>query len=283
MNPKMIHRVAIATWILSGACLFGISDLTSHFGDSARVVWPVYAWTIWVLGVFLMLIPSTVGLVIVRTITPLAVIGAFAGFFIDSVPGIWLIGFVLTVASLIVVFSAEFGHVFVNGSAYGDEIRFLLRPPVQYLLPLTIAWLLLVAPVAVVGACLASKQWWLAVVVGLFAIPLALLMTARLGKLAARWLVLVPAGLVIHDKMVLAETVMFRRLKIREIQLAPANTDAADLTGVTWGIPLQVNVSDGDKIIFRPDKEHPNGRAIHVYGMLVAPSRPGLFISSWKR
>ena len=148
----MIHRVAIATWILSGACLFGISDLISHFGDSARVVWPVYAWTIWVLGVFLMLIPSTVGLVIVRTIAPLAVIGAFAGFFIDSVPGIWLIGFVLTVASLIVVFSAEFGHVFVNGSAYGDEIRFLLRPPVQYLLPGTIAWMLLVAPVAVVGA-----------------------------------------------------------------------------------------------------------------------------------
>ena len=108
-------------------------------------------------------------------------------------------------------------------------------------------------------------------------------MTARLGKLAAQWLVLVPAGLVIHDKMVLAETVMFRRLKVGDIQLAPANTEAADLTGVTWGIPLQVNVSDGDKIIFRPDKEHPNGRAIHVYGMLVAPSRPGLFIASWKR
>lgn len=282
LTPRAVHRLAIGTWVLAGANLIGLGKATENLGSSADLTWTIAAWAIWVTGVFLIFVPSAVGLVIVRTITPLALIGSFAALNADSVQIGTLIGFISLAAVAVIVASAELGHVCVNASAYGSEVRFLLRPPAPMIAPMFIGWLLAVAPLACLVLGLATGSVVAIIVGALTTVALVPLMILRLSKLSARWLVLVPAGLVIHDKLVLAETVMFRRNSVTDVRLAPADTESADLTGMTWGVPLQVTVDGGDKVIFNPDKQNPNGRAIHVRSMLVAPSRPALFLQSWK-
>ena len=283
MNPKFVHRIAVASWILGGATLLGISSATNNLSAFAGTLWAVVAWIIWIAVVFCIAVPSPIGLVIIRTISPLAFFASLATFLSGDDTAVLAVGFAAIAVSTAVVFSGEFGHACVNASAYGNEIRFVLRPPVELLLPALLGWCLIAAPVVVSAVAAAAKSWTVFAVSLPVAVLLTILMPLRLAKLTTRWLVIVPAGLVIHDKVVLAETIMFRTRDITDLHLAAPDTEAADLTGVTWGVPVQIAVKGGDKIILAPTSEHPQGRALHVYSMLVAPSRPGLFLSSWDR
>ena len=97
----------------------------------------------------------------------------------------------------------------------------------------------------------------------------------RWHTMARRWLVLVPAGLVVHDPLVLADTLMVRTDQIAAIGLARAETEAADLTGPASGFAVQVDTTETVSTVFAFTPREPNGRAIHMTGFLVAPSRPG--------
>ena len=283
MNPKFVHRLAAASWIAGGTTLLGISSATHNLSAFAGTFWAVMAWIVWVAGVFFIAVPSPIGLVIIRTISPLALFASLVTFLSGDDTAVLAVGFAAIAVSTAVVFSGEFSHACVNASAYGNEIRFVLRPPVELLLPAILGWVLVAAPVVVATVAAAAKSWIVFAVSLPVAVLLAILMPMRLAKLATRWLVIVPAGLVIHDKVVLAETIMFRTRDVTDLRLAAADTEAADLTGVTWGVPVQIEVQGGDKIILAPTSDHPQGRALHVYSMLVAPSRPGLFLRSWDR
>jgi hypothetical protein len=85
----------------------------------------------------------------------------------------------------------------------------------------------------------------------------------------------VPAGVVIHDHVVLAETVMFARRAIDSIGLALAGTEAADLTGPAAGHAVEVALREPETVVLAPTRVKPNGTALHVRAVLVAPSRPG--------
>ena len=92
----------------------------------------------------------------------------------------------------------------MQASAYGAERRFGLRPPLGYLIASAVSWLLTVAALIVAPLALAAAAWLpgvaglLVAVVGLLAGP------RRWHQLTRRWLVLVPAGAVVHDPVVLA-------------------------------------------------------------------------------
>ena len=62
----------------------------------------------------------------------------------------------------------------------------------------------------------------------------------RWHKLSRRWFVLVPTGVVVHDHLVLAETLMMRRNEVVGLRLAPADTEALDLTGPAAGHAVEV-------------------------------------------
>ena len=151
--------------------------------------------------------------------------------------------------TLLAVFAAEFGRSFVQASAYGDEERFPLRPP------------------AAVGA----RQWsrgscgrpasdravaarrpvvdrrrvlTVAAIAGL-GVP-----RPPLASAGRRWLVLVPAGVVLHDPVVLADTVSLRSAQVARIRLAPDDTDAADLTGPASGYALEVQTTESITAVF---------------------------------
>ncbi len=94
---------------------------------------------------------------------------------------------------------------------------------------------------------------------------------------------LVPAGIVVRDPVVLADTFPLRTGQIAHIGLAPADTEAADLTGPASGYAIEVATIESVTAVFAFTPAEPNGRAIHLMSFLAAPSRPGAVLRAAKR
>ena len=109
-------------------------------------------------------------------------------------------------AATFVAGSAALGRAFVQASAYGDEDRHLLRPPLAYLLAAALTWMLWAGAVLTGPMLLADRRWVLGSAVCVLAAAGALWAWRRWHKLSRRWFVLVPTGVVVHDHLVLGET-----------------------------------------------------------------------------
>ena len=135
-----------------------------------------------------------------------------------------LLAVVAGAAVAVVAFHPQVGRAFVQGSAYGDEARFPLRPPGQLVLgPLPVLWVALAAAVAGGPLLLAARQWAVGAVVSAVAVGLLVVLPRRFHLLSRRFLVFVPAGLALHDHLVLAETAMFRWRAVRSFTRALAD------------------------------------------------------------
>jgi len=163
----------------------------------------------------------------------------------------------------------------VQASSYGDEERLPLRFPVAAGSAAVVMWVIW-APALLLGPILiAAKNPIGGGILTLLAAAGIVLLVPKWHRLSRRWLVLVPAGLVVHDPVVLADTLMVRTNQLAGMRLAPADTEAADLTGPASGFAIEVQASETVTTVFAFTPQEPNGRAIHMTGFLISPSRPG--------
>jgi hypothetical protein len=130
---------------------------------------------------------------------------------------------------------------------------------------------------------LASRQWVAGVALTSVAVAGAVFLGPRWHRLSRRWFVLVPAGIVLHDPVVLADTLPLRTAQVAHVALAPADTQAADLTGPASGFAVEVTTTKSVTAVFAFTPKEPNGRAIHLRAFLVAPSRPGAVLTAAMR
>jgi hypothetical protein len=264
---------AAVAWLAVCATLF-VAVRAALGGRPAAWVLATATWACAAIGLVATLVPAALSLTLVRMATPLAAIVALlagAGGASTVAVGSAL---VVAVGACAVLFSAPVGRAFVQASAYGDERRFPLRVPG----PAAVAALLLWAAWAAVVTCtvaLAARQQWLAAsLVAALALATTWFVAPRLHRLSRRWLVLVPAGIVVHDHLNLRETLMVTRARVTDVGLAPADTGAADLTGPASGHVLQVTLNEEATVLLpQPGTDQP--RVIHARAFLVAPSRPG--------
>lgn len=271
-------RVAWLALAVLGGGAFG-EALAPH-SRGVQVAGTVALWVGWAAGALALAVPSTVSLTLIRSGAPVAVVAAvMAAFGADGALSAALAVGTATVATAAVA-TGELGQAFVQASAYGHEQRFVLRPPAWVLVPAATSWAALCA--ATVGAPLAwgARAWALAASLTFVAVGLGWVLGQRFHRLSRRWLVLVPVGVVIHDHLVLGETVMLRTKQLDALGLALADTDAADLTGPAGGHAVEIGLRAHETVVFAPTRAEPNGRAIHARGVLVAPTRPGHFLAA---
>lgn len=280
--PRADVAIRLAPWILRalwvGVAIAGgaaVDDALAERSDIVRQIGTIGSSAVWLVGVAAMAIPAVVTLTAVRVVVPLALPVALLAVVggVGSVSGASFLG--LAVLTTVVAMSADLGQAFVQASAYGDESRFLLRPPLGFAVMAAGTWCLWAA--AVVGAplLLAARAWIVGAVVAAAAVALSALLPRRWHRLSLRWLVMVPAGLVLHDPVVLAETLMLRRNQVGRLQLALAGTGAADLTGPATGHAVEVTVNEMVTAILAPTPGEPRGKAIHLSAYLAGPTRPG--------
>lgn len=180
-----------------------------------------------------------------------------------------------TAIALALAFLPETGTLFVNGPAYPNERRFLLRVPAPLLLGvLAVVWALAVTPPVLGPLLLAARQWVAGALVLVLGGPVTVVLARALHGLSRRWVVFVPAGLVLHDPITLADPVLFRRTLIRSLGPAPADTGALDLTQAAPGLALEVVLSE-EVPLLRTKPGRRLGEAASPTSVLFTPTRPG--------
>lgn len=241
---------------------------------SVQIVGTVGAWAFWGVVVAASLVPTTVSLTVIRMTVPAAAVAAAVawGSGASTVAGAVALGTALV--ALLLCLSGEVGEAFAQGSAYGHERRLPLRPPGPYLVIVPLAWALLCAAALIGPLALASENWAAGIPLTAVAIPLAIALGRRFHRLSRRWIVLVPAGIVIHDHLVLGETCMVARNDAVSVGLALTGTEAANLTGNALGHALELRMREHTTVVLAAP---PRGltSAIHARSVLLSPTRPG--------
>lgn len=276
----LLLRVSVGCLPFIGA---GVGELLDDRSASVQITGTTVAWVVWGAVVIASFISHPITLTVLRIGTP--VVAAFIVFIAvtQGSSGSQIIGAAVGVAILLLSFSAEIGGIYVQASAYGDEKRFALRPPVVLIAPVLLS--VLIADLSILGLpmLVAAKNWAVAIIalIGFFISVKYLL--PRIHLLSRRWLVFVPAGIVVHDEIVLSINLMIRKQDLLQMRLARDNSAAADLSALTWGVPLELSFNKPlDVSLTAIGAKHLKAvSAIHAQSVLIAASRPGSVLNAY--
>ena len=268
--PRRPERIVVAVVLLAWVLLALSSPWQTIADDASRSVsWVLltWGWLLWIAVGASLLVPSPMSLTIIRIVVPLSVVVSV----VASQP----LAVFCSVVALIVCASPVFVDAMVQGGAYGDETRFALRTPLPYVVPAVIAWVIYTASLVGGSLLLAAKQYVVGAVLVAIGVFLSRSIPQRLHRLARRWLVLVPVGIVVHDHLVLHETIMAPSAKIMSVVRTSDVGEAADLTGGTFGDRLTITLTEADKVVMSAITAKTLGttEALHVKMFCIAPRR----------
>jgi hypothetical protein len=244
--------------------------------DAVRTTASVGLWAVWAVVVVATLVPHPVSLTALRFAVPGVVVGVAWG---HPSAVAWAAAIVLVG----IAFLPETAAWFVNGPAYPNERRFLLRPPgpvlVVGLLP---AWALASGlPVAGVMLVVAGRPV-LGAVVLVVGVPVAAVLVRALHGLSRRWVVFVPAGLVLHDGLAVVDPVLFPKKIVESVDLAPAGTDSLDLTKGALGPAVELVLKEKVPMVLTVPRR-PAGEPGASARLLFSPTRPGAVLAEAAR
>ena len=274
-----------AAWLLlpllAGPVFADALDDTSR---AVQVVASLGLWVGWLGGLLATLVPRTITLTAVRLLASAAVV-AVAWAVVDAgsaSPVGWRVaGLVSVLVAVGLAFAPDTGRLFVDGSSYGDEQRFPLRVPAPLLAgPVPLAWVAVVAGVSAGPLLLAAEVWVpgaLALVAGLAAAAWG---ARALHVLARRWVVLVPAGLVLHDQLALADPVLLRREQVQGLDPAAADTDALDLTRGALGLALELALVGAAELTLAAGGPSATAETVKADRVLFTPAQPGALLAA---
>ncbi len=241
------------------------------------------AWATWAVILVAVLVPRTTSLTAVRVAAPAVVIASVWAGVVGEITAADLLAVGWAALTVVAVFAPVTGDAFVNGSSYGSERRMPLRPPAALLAgPILLAWVVVVGPLVAGPLLMAAGATVAGICVLALGLPLAWIAARALHGLARRWVVFVPAGLVLHDPMALTDPVLFSHAGVRRLGPAAADTDALDLTRGALGLALELDVGP-DPIELVPLEGRQPLAAVRVEGVLFTPTRPGALLDEATR
>ncbi len=239
-----------------------------------QYVGTIGAWIAWGVVLLVSLVPTTVSLTVLRTLAPASIVVGVVAWanHAGTVTGVAAVA--LGIVTSVLAYSGELGETFAQGSAYGHERRLPLRPPGPVLLLLPVTWAPMVACAIIGPLALSARSWVIGAVLAAVAVALSVELAKRYHRLSKRWLVLVPAGVVLHDHFLLAETNMMAKGIVGSAGLALVGTEAANFTGNAVGPVVEIRLRELTTFVLAAP---PRGqtKALHVQSLLISPTRPG--------
>jgi hypothetical protein len=243
----------------------------------------VLAWLAWAGGLLAVAIPRTVSLTALRTLVPLALVVAVWAAVASDGGATAVVAVTWAALSMVALLWPAVAEAFVDGSSYGDERRMLLRTPTPLVLgPLPLTWVAAVAGPVAGPLLLAARAWVAGAVVLAVGLPASRVAIRALHGLSRRWVVFVPAGLVLHDLQAMGEAVLFPRARVAALRVAPADDDGVvDLTLGTLGEALQLDLREPLQV--SPRRGRVALDLIDVERVRFAPARPGAVLAEAAR
>jgi hypothetical protein len=272
--PWVVRALWIALPFTAGPSLADALDAASR---PVQVVASSGLWGGWAVGVVAVLVPHPVSLTALRIVAPAAFVAVVASAIGDH-PSALALGW--TAVAVAWAFAPTFGLLCVNGPAYPNERRFLLRVPGALLIgPLALAWAVAVAGVATGPLLLAARRWWAGSIALVVGGAVAVVLMRSMHALSRRWAVFVPAGLVLHDPLTLVDPVLFPRQSVEALRPAPADSDSLDLTQRAPGLALELLLIDkADLTLVKPGLRR--GEPGRTARLLFTPTRPGAVLEA---
>ncbi len=270
-----------ASWFATAVfCAPLLGEALASRSRPVQLLMVVFAWILWGAGLVATLVPHPIGLVGLRTGGPLLLVTSiWATAQPNTTTSSRSLCLICALIVTVIMLFHETGHFCVNGPAYPNERRFLLRPSASILLIAPIATALVAAGLVIGPLLLAAKQWLLGSVATALGFAATYLLTRSLFALARRFLVFVPAGFVIHDYSALREPVLFKRGQIERMRAAPADTDSLDLTLGAPGLVLEFLLKEKvemSRLMGPRDRIGETGKSARF---LAVPTLPGRLLN----
>ena len=224
----------------------GIAEGLRTWGGAPQVVGSVLCWLAWGLALLACLAPRPLGLTVARAVAPAGVVLAVVVAARGDTSTVAAVGAIAaTLVAAVLVADPAFAEVAANAVSYGDEQRYPLRvPPGLFLGPLPLARAVVGGGLVAGPLLLADGQLVWGVVALASGLPAAAVAAQVLHRLSRRWIVVVPAGVVVVDPMTLADNVLFPREHVEVLRGLRGDEDpggALDLRlGATLGSVLFV-------------------------------------------
>lgn len=235
-------------------------------------------WVAWAVVLSATLVLHPVALTVLRALAPAAAIAATWTLFGDTGPS-GLVAVAATSTACGIAFLPETGLLFVNGPAYPNERRYPLRIPGPLLLgPVQLSWAMAVGAPIAAALLLAARRWVAGGALAAAAVAGCWVLGRALHSLSRRWVVFVPAGLVLHDPMTLADPVLLPRKMVTSVELAAAGTTALDLTQRSPGLAIEVALAEDARLVLTKPGSGV-GPTVTTRRLLFTPTRPGRFLA----
>ncbi len=279
---------AVAAWLgVAAGAWFGdlIHPALQPDGGSARTVVTVGLWLAYVVVLAALALPGPRGLTVARIGVPAGAVQLWTAS-AESVDGSFepfaLVWQVVGLIGTIVVLQPSYAEAHMDAASYGDERRFLLRPPGPIVVALVVPmWAISVAGVAAGPVLLADRGWPAGIVAAAVGLPVAAFAAHSLFRLARRWLVFVPNGLVVHDHLAVAEPLPVGRRGVASIGPARADATATDLTAQAFGMALELRFTGPVTASVMTGRNRSEERSLTA--ILVSPSRPAAVLATAER
>lgn len=279
-----MRAAAIAAWLATGAAAL-LGDLIHPSlrpdDDAAQTTVIVAMWLAYALVLAALLLPGPRALTVARIGMPAGGLEA-ALVAADSNDLVAVVALLAGLVGTLVVLQPLYAEAHVGAASYGDERRFLLRPPGPVMIALIVPmWAVVVVGVAAGPLFLADRGWAAGVVAAAVGLPVAAFAAHTLFRLSRRWLVFVPNGLVVHDHLAVTEPLPLGRRRVDSIGPARTGTGAADLTAQAFGMALELRLSEPVKAGVMTGRNRSEERS--VTALLMSPSRPAAVLATAER
>jgi hypothetical protein len=261
-----------------------LGESLRHHSSAVHTACAVAAWTMWAAVLLATLVPHPIGLTVLRCAAPVVVAAAIYALTTGRPTAI---AAAFAIAWSVVVLVASYVSAtatwFVNGPAYANERRYPLAVPGALLLgPVEVAWAATVGlPVAAL-LLLSARAWVAGGVTAALAVVTVPTLGVALHGLSRRWVVFVPAGLVLHDRMTLVDPVLFTRANIASLGPAPVDSDSLDLTQRAPGLALELQLKTKVEMERARPGRH-RGDVGSSARLLFTPSRAGAVLAEAAR
>ena len=259
-----------------------VADALHDMDATPRSTASATLWVLWAVGLTATLVPLPLTLTALRLGGP--AVAALSAWSAEATSNAVHASFALAAAVLVVLaaFAAPVADRFVDGASYGDERRFLLRAPGPVALVLgPSATVVAIAGTTVGPILLLDSRWVTGGIATALGAMLAAMAVRSLHRLARRWIVLVPAGFVLHDHLALAEPTLLQRAGLEHLKAASSNTGADDLTQHARGLAIEIRCRRPHDVLPAGSRDEVEVRAIDAF--LCSPARPDVVLAEAAR
>jgi len=201
-----------------------LADVFNSWSRAPSIVSGVLLWGAWFAGLVALLTLRPWGFTALRVVAPAAAALAIASAW-SAPASTAAFAIAWSVLSMFGALSSPVAHACAASTAYGPERRFPLRVPLTLLAgPLPISVVLIIAGIASGPLLLANGDIVAGVIALVLGVPIVGVLARALAGLDHRWIVLVPAGLVVVDPLTFPDPVLLPREQIESVHRRAASS-----------------------------------------------------------